>query len=200
MENIYQSVISYISVWGYWAIFWGMALGNANIPVPSELILGFAGYLVFAGKINFLLTVIIAMLGGLFGSIVSYFIGYYGGPSFIQRYGRYVLLSEKKLIVTQKWFERFGLIVTFFGRMIPFVRTFISLPAGFARVSFWKFVLYTILGSLPWTVALLYLGIVLGEKWFMLQNFGHATSLAVIGGLVSWMVFRYWQALLATRR
>ncbi|MBP2642126.1 MAG: yabI 2 [Firmicutes bacterium] len=191
MEIIYQSVISYITIWGYWAIFLGMALGNANIPVPSEIILGFAGYLVFAGELDATWAVTVAMLGGLFGSVVSYFIGYYGGPSFIHKYGRYVLLSEKKLVITQRWFERYGLAMTFYGRMVPFVRTFISLPAGFARVSFWKFVLYTILGSLPWTIGVLYLGVVLGENWSKLQDYGHIFTAILLVMLVGWLMVRY---------
>lgn len=200
METIYQNIVGYINVWGYWAIFWGIALGNANIPIPSEIILGFAGYLVLTGQINFILAATAAMAGGLLGSVVSYLAGYYGGPAFIHKYGRYVWLAEKKLVFAQKWFERYGLVVTFWGRMIPVVRTFISLPAGFARVSFWKFVIYTILGSLPWTLALLYLGMMLGENWSRLESYGHIASLAVIGALASWVVVRYMQSRHAAKK
>lgn len=184
MEQLFQIVIHLIDIWGYWAIFIGMALESANVPIPSELIFGFAGYLVFLGTLDFNLVVLAGVVGGLLGSILSYLAGSYGGPAFVIKYGKYVFLSEKHIDMAQKWFDRYGLITVLVGRLLPVVRTFISLPAGFARVNFIKFVLYTIIGSVPWTIALVYIGKVLGENWHLMHTIGHEVSLIVAGGLL----------------
>lgn len=177
--DFFAGIMTYIAVWGYPAIVVGMALESANIPIPSELIFGFAGYLVYLGHLNFTLVVVTGVLGGLLGSILSYLIGYYGGRPFVRRYGRYVFLSSRKLALTEQWFARYGLAAVFFARLLPVVRTFISLPAGFARVDFGKFVLYTVLGSIPWTALLVYAGMLLGENWHKLMAMGHTASLVV---------------------
>ena len=191
MGQLLQWVTASIEVWGYPAIFLGMALESANIPIPSELIFGFAGYLVYLGRLDFTLVVVFGVLGGLFGSIVSYLIGYYRGPAFVEKYGRYVLLSPGKLALAQRWFDRYGLAATFFGRLLPFIRTFISLPAGFARVDFRRFVLYTILGSVPWTIVIVYIGMVLGENWEEINAVGHQIGVGigvlVMVGLFLWL-------------
>lgn len=189
MEQLFQMVIHFIDIWGYSAVLIGMALESANVPIPSELIFGFAGYLVFLGTLNFKLVVIAGVVGGLLGSIVSYAAGYYGGPDFVKKYGRYVFLSEKNVDMAQKWFDRYGLVTVFVGRLLPVIRTFISLPAGFARVNFVKFVLYTILGSVPWTIALVYIGMLLGENWNLMRTVGHEASLVVAGGLVICLIY-----------
>lgn len=184
MEQFFQYVIYLIDIWGYPAILIGMALESANIPIPSELIFGFAGYLVFLGRMDFNLAVIYGVVGGLLGSIVSYLAGYYGGPPFVARYGRYIFLSEKNVAMAQKWFDRYGLITVLVARLLPVIRTFISLPAGFARVNFIRFIVYTILGSVPWTIALIYVGMLLGANWEAMRAIGHQASLIVAGGLV----------------
>lgn len=189
MEGFFQVVIDLIEIWGYPAILLGMALESANIPIPSELIFGFAGYLVFLGKLDFNLAVTAGVVGGLIGSILSYLVGYYGGPSFVMKYGRYIFLSEKNVIRAQKWFDQYGLITVLVARLLPVVRTFISLPAGFARVNFAQFILYTILGSVPWTIALIYIGMLLGENWHIMHSIGHEISLVVAGGLFILMIY-----------
>ncbi|TWH46275.1 DedA family protein [Sporomusa sp. KB1] len=180
MENLFASVTHYIEVWGYWAISVGMALESANIPIPSELIFGFAGYLVYLGKLNFWLVTTYGVLGGLIGSIVSYAIGYYGGRPFVLEYGKYFFVTRDKVGLAQRWFDRYGLMAVFIGRLLPVIRTFISLPAGFAQVDFTKFVIYTILGSIPWTIALTYLGVILGENWKLINTYGHQISIIVV--------------------
>jgi membrane protein DedA with SNARE-associated domain len=191
MEQLFQFVTSYIEIWGYPAILIGMALESANIPIPSELIFGFAGYLVFRGQLDLNLAIFYGILGGLLGSAVSYYIGYYGGPRFVYKYGKYVLLSERKIRLAQDWFDKYGLFAVFFARLLPVVRTFISLPAGFAKVNFPKFMLYTLLGSTPWTIAIIYAGMALGENWHILRDYGHEASLltvAIIFGIVIYYV------------
>jgi membrane protein DedA with SNARE-associated domain len=189
MESIFQYVIHLIDIWGYPAIFIGMALESANIPIPSELIFGFAGYLVFLGRIDFTIAVVAGVTGGLAGSIVSYLAGYYGGPPFVTRYGRYIFLSEQKVAMAQKWFDRYGLITVLLARLLPVIRTFISLPAGFARVHFIKFIVYTVLGSVPWTIALIYAGMMLGANWESIRAIGHEASLLVAGGLAMLVMY-----------
>ncbi len=189
METIFQYVIHLIGIWGYSAVFIGMALESANVPIPSELIFGFAGYLVFLGKMDFNIAVIAGVAGGLAGSIASYLIGYYGGPPFIARYGKYIFVSEAKVAMAQKWFDRYGLLAVFLARLLPVIRTFISLPAGFARVHFIKFIVYTILGSVPWTIALIYAGMMLGANWETIRSIGHEASLFVAGALVVFIMY-----------
>lgn len=177
-------MVDYIALWGYTGIIIGMALESACIPVPSELIFGFAGYLVYLGKLDFTLSIIAGVTGGLVGSVIAYLVGFYGGRPFVEKYGKYLLLSNQHIDTAQKWFDRYGLKATFFSRLLPVVRTFISLPAGFARVNLAKFILYTLLGSVPWTVALIYAGQALGENWRDLNAMGHEISLVVVAVLV----------------
>lgn len=191
MEQFFHVVIDYISLWGYTAIGIGMALESACIPIPSELIFGFAGYLVYLDRLDFTKAVIAGVVGGLIGSIAAYLIGFYGGQPFIARYGRYVFLSQRHVQTAQRWFDRYGIKATFFSRLLPVVRTFISLPAGFAQVNFSKFVIYTLLGSIPWAIGLLYVGMLLGENWQTLNVIGHNASLIVSVGLVVIGVYYY---------
>jgi membrane protein DedA with SNARE-associated domain len=190
MEALLVNLVAYIGAWGYWAVFWGMVLANANIPLPSEVVLGFAGYLVFAGRFDFVPMVAVATIGGVFGSVVSYLVGYYSGPGVVRRYGRYVLLSPGKLRLAEQWFERYGVVVAFYGRLVPLVRAFVSLPAGFARMNFGRFFLYTVAGSLLWSAGLVYLGMVFGENWRQLHNYVDEAVIAVAFLAAGWFLFR----------
>ncbi len=194
METLLTGITAYIGVWGYWAIFWSMALDNANIPISSEIVLGFAGYLVFAGRLDFSLTVAVGTAGAVLGSVASYLVGYYSGPGFVRRYGRYVLLSTAKLQLAERWFERYGTVVAFFGRMIPLVRSFVSLPAGFAKMNFGRFLLYTVVGLLLWTVGLVYLGMVLGENWLKLGNYIDTAAVGLAVAVAGWFILRRYRA------
>ena len=191
MEQFFHIVIDYIAQWGYTAIAIGMALESACVPIPSELIFGFAGYLVFLGRLDFTLTVIAGVLGGLAGSVVAYLAGYYGGMPMVVKYGRYIFLSKRHVETAQWWFDRYGLKATFFSRLLPVIRTFISLPAGFARVDFVRFVIYTLLGSVPWTIGLIYAGMLLGENWQRLMAVGHQASIVVAVALVGLAAYYY---------
>lgn len=191
MEQFFHMITDYIAQTGYAGIVIGMALESACIPVPSELIFGFAGYLVYLGRLDFTLSVVAGVAGGLIGSVIAYAIGFYGGKPFVGKYGRYVLLSQKHVDMAQKWFDRYGLKAVFFSRLLPVVRTFISLPAGFARVNFAKFIIYTLLGSIPWTVGLIYAGTMLGENWQELNAIGHQASLVVAAGLIAIAIYYY---------
>lgn len=191
MELLFQWVVDSIAMWGYVAIAVGMALENACIPIPSELIFGFAGYLVYQGQLEFAPAVLAGMIGGLLGSGIAYGFGYWGGRPIIERYGRYVFLSQRHLDLSQRWFDAYGSKAAFFSRLLPVVRTFISLPAGFAKMPFGKFVLYTFLGSLPWTVGLLYAGMILGAQWQNVNSMGHQASIVVAVGLALLALYYY---------
>ena len=180
MEHFTQIFLSFIASWGYVAVAVLMAAENACIPIPSELILGFAGYLIFAGHMSFEGALLAGMVGGLLGSLFAYEVGARGGRPFVDKYGKYFLIKQSHVNVAQEWFDRYGLKAVFFSRMLPVVRTFISLPAGFARVDSKRFFLYTIMGSLPWTAAILYAGMVLGESWTDLMEYGHEASMIFV--------------------
>ena len=186
--------LNFIDQWGYFAVALLMGLENACVPIPSELILGFAGYLIFAGRMTFSGAMWAGMIGGVLGSIFAYEVGRRGGRPFVDRYGKYFFVKSSHVDLAQKWFDKYGLKAVFFSRMLPVVRTFISLPAGFARMDRVKFLILTILGSLPWTALILWIGELLGEGWAIMMKVGHEISLAfvipcLVGAAFFW--FRY---------
>ena len=181
MEQFSVYFMEFIAAWGYVAIAVLMAAENACIPIPSELILGFAGYLIFDGQLGFAGALAAGMAGGLAGSFFAYAVGHYGGRSFVDKYGHYFFIKKSHVDVAQRWFDKYGLKAVFFSRMLPVVRTFISLPAGFAHVDAKKFFLCTIAGSLPWTALILFAGMMLGKSWQIMLAIGHEASLIFVG-------------------
>ena len=180
MEGFSDVFLSFIDSWGYMAVAILMAAENACIPIPSELILGFAGYLIFAGRMTFTMALMAGMIGGLLGSVFSYYAGHLGGRPFVDKYGKYFFIKKSHVDMAQEWFDKYGIKAVFFSRMLPVIRTFISLPAGFAHVDMKQFFIYTILGSLPWTALILYIGMVLGEGWKVMMEVGHEASIAFV--------------------
>lgn len=180
MEQISQTFLAFIDQYGYFAVAILMAMENACIPIPSELILGFAGYLIFAERMTFTGAMVAGMVGGMAGSIFAYVVGKRGGRPFVDKYGKYFLIKKSHVDLAQRWFDKYGIRAVFFSRMLPVVRTFISLPAGFASVDFPKFLAFTFAGSLPWTALILGAGMMLGENWQYLLELGHEFSLAFI--------------------
>ena len=165
LAQVSSFIVNIISTLGYPAITVLMTLESACIPIPSEIIMPFSGYLVFAEKFSFLSVVIWGTIGNLIGSIIAYFVGFYGGRPLIKKYGKYVLISDHDLNLAEKWFKKYGNISVLFSRMLPVIRTFISLPAGITKMPFGKFVFYTFSGSLPWSFVLTYAGVIMGESW-----------------------------------
>lgn len=153
---------------------------NACIPIPSELILGFAGYLIFAERMTFTGAIIAGMVGGMLGSIFAYWVGHSKGREFVDKYGKYFFIKKSHVDLAQRWFDKYGIKAVFFSRMLPVVRTFISLPAGFAHVNLKQFLFYTFIGSLPWTALILFAGMKLGESWKYLLEVGHEASIAFV--------------------
>ena len=186
--------LNFIDEWGYFAVALLMGLENACVPIPSELILGFAGYLIYAERMTFAGAMWAGMIGGVLGSIFAYEVGCRGGRPFVDRYGKYFFVKQSHVDLAQEWFDKYGLKAVFFSRMLPVVRTFISLPAGFARMDRVKFLVLTILGSLPWTALILWLGRLLGEGWAIMMKVGHEISLifvglCIIGAVVFWIKY-----------
>lgn len=191
MEQYSTLFLEFIATWGYLAIALLMALENACIPIPSELILGFAGYLVSIGQINFAEAVVAGIIGGMLGSIVTFYIGYWGGRPFINKYGKYFFMKKSHIDTAQRWFDKYGVKAVFFSRMLPVVRTFISLPAGFAGIDIKKFIIFTFAGTLPWTVLIIYIGKALGNNWQQMLAIGHEFSLAISAIIVLAILYLY---------
>lgn len=186
-EQVYQT-------FGYVGVVIAMAIESACIPLPSELILPMAGWMVSRGVFNFWATVLSGTLGCVIGSSVAYWIGVWGGRPLLERWGRYVLISNHDLDTADRWFGRYGEAAIFFSRLLPVVRTFISLPAGIAEMPFGRFIIYTALGSIPWSIALVYAGKALGDNWEavrpILQKFDYLV-IAVVVLAVAWYVYHH---------
>lgn len=181
-------VESIISSFGYSGVFIAMAIESACIPLPSEIILPFTGYMVSVGHFDFWQATVIATLGNLFGGLVAYYVGVWGGRPFLKRFGRYIMINQRELAWTERLFEKHGEMTVFLGRMLPIVRTFISLPAGIARMNLLKMVTYTVFGAFLWCTFLIFLGQKLGENWTSLKPFFHRADV-VIGGTLVLAVF-----------
>ena len=173
-----------------------MAIESACIPLPSELIMPFAGYLVYAGSMNLLWVATAGAIGCNVGSLVAYEIGCYGGRPLVEKFGRWILLSRRELNWADRFFARWGYLAVFLARLLPVIRTFIALPAGIARMPRRRFHLYTFLGSWPWCYALAWLGMKLGENWRVLGKYFHqfdtVIGIVLAAGLI-WFVWSHWQ-------
>lgn len=158
-------IIAVISSGGYLGIMALMAIESACIPLPSEVIMPFSGYLVYAGRFHLLWVATAGAIGCNLGSVIAYEIGFHGGRPLVERYGSYLLLSRRELDWADHFFARWGNAAVFIARLLPVVRTFIALPAGIARMPRLRFHVYTFVGSWPWCLMLAYIGMKLGERW-----------------------------------
>ncbi|HAF12460.1 MAG TPA: alkaline phosphatase [Blastocatellia bacterium] len=165
IEILSGLIVATISMLGYSGIVLLMAIESACIPLPSEIIMPFSGYLVSTGQMNLWAVAIAGAVGCVLGSLVAYAVGMFGGRPLIEKYGRYVLVSRKDLDMADRWFAKRGEIIVFVSRLLPAIRTFIAFPAGVARMNVKRFVIYTFAGSFPWCLGLAYVGQKLGEKW-----------------------------------
>ena len=185
MESILRTVAEWtttnIAHLGYWGIIIMMGIESACIPLPSEIIMPFGGYLVFAYPDRFSVwgMGVAGALGCVWGSTVAYFAGKYGGRPFIEKYGKYVLIRHKDLDRADEWFAKYGDAAVFFSRLLPVVRTFISFPAGMSGARFGRFIAYTFLGSLLWCLALAYAGKLLGDNWKYIGRYFHGADVLI---------------------
>lgn len=196
LAALFVFIKSLIAFGGYGGIVILMAIESACIPVPSELIMPFAGYLVFAGTMKLLWVATAGAIGCNVGSLVAYEIGCSGGRPLVERYGRWILLGRRELDWADRFFFRWGYLAVFIARLLPVVRTFIALPAGIARMPRLRFHVYTFLGSWPWCFALAWFGMKLGENWRQLGKYLHKFDavilVAIVAGIV-WFVWTHWQ-------
>jgi membrane protein DedA with SNARE-associated domain len=197
IELLSGFIIATISALGYGGVVLLMAIESACIPLPSEVIMPFSGYLVYTGRFNLWLVAVAGAVGCVVGSMVAYWVGMYGGRPFIEKYGRYVLVSRHDLDLADRWFARYGEIIIFASRLLPVVRTFIAFPAGVARMNVPRFILYTFLGSLPWCLGLAYVGQLLGAEWdknealkAWFHRFDFVIALVILAA-AAWWVWRH---------
>jgi len=192
-----------IAAMGYGGVVLLMGIESACIPLPSEIIMPFAGYLVYQGQFTLLGAGFWGAVGCVAGSIPAYYLGQYGGRPIIERYGRYLLISHHDLDLADRLFERHGAAVVFWARLLPVIRTFIAFPAGVSRMNMARFIAYTFVGSFPWCTGLAWVGMKLGERWNSdprLKAAFHRFD-AVIGLLLVFAVVGFaWHKIRAARR
>jgi membrane protein DedA with SNARE-associated domain len=193
IELLSGFIIHLIQASGYFGVFLLMTLESALIPIPSEVTMPFAGFLTTTGTFSFVTVVFIGAFGNLVGSWIGYAIGYFLEETviltLIKKYGKFILVTADEYNHSLKWFNKFGDKIAFFSRMLPAVRTFISLPCGLAEMNFWKFSAYTFLGSLIWSAILTYVGVYLGSKWNTIGSYFHKFDLVLAVLLVFAILF-----------
>jgi len=170
-EIIIQYITHLLSAGGSGWLFILMVMESMVLPVPSEAVMPFTGFLISTGQFSFLGVIFFSTLGSLFGSLISYYIGFYGGTPFVKKFGRYFLLREDDLQKTERFFQKHGQKTIFISRFIPVVRHFISLPAGASRMNLGKFILYTTLGAGLWNAFLTWAGFALKENWNRIEQY-----------------------------
>ena len=197
IELVSAFIVATISALGYGGVILLMAIESACIPLPSEVIMPFSGYLVYTGQFNLWIVTMAGAFGCVLGSLLAYWVGMRGGRPLIEKYGRYILISRHDLDLADRWFARYGEAIVFISRLLPAIRTFIAFPAGVARMNLKKFVIYTFAGSLPWCFGLAYAGQKLGEQWDknpLLKSWFHRFDFVigiVIAIAVVWWVWRH---------
>jgi len=192
LTPIVQFIMSIILDLGYGGIFLLMVLESALIPIPSEIIIPFSGFLVTTGSLGSIGVILAGSLGNLIGSIATYFLGIKLGRVFLIKYGKYLFFRPKHLVFTEELFHKHGEKIVFVGRLLPVIRTYISLPAGIGRTDFFKFAAYTLAGSLIWNTMLTYAGLQLGHNWRYIDQYSRYLDIvAVIGiiAVVTWILY-----------
>ena len=194
LEWLEHLITDYLADYGYLAVFVLMVLESACIPIPSEVTMGFGGFLVSRGDLDFFWVAMLGTIANVVGSWLAYWVGLWGGRPLLERWGKFIFLRPHELDRAEAWFERRGEMAVFVSRLLPVIRTFISLPAGVARMPFWKFTLYTFLGCLPWTFALTWAGYILGDNWETVLKYGEpiswAIAILVVAFITWWLVKR----------
>lgn len=198
MEHILTTlthwITGYISATGYFGVGFLMTLESAGIPIPSEVIMPFSGFLVFQGTLTIWGVAFIGALGNLIGSLIAYYIGLFGGRPLVEKYGKYILLSHHDLDKTDNFFQKRGNLTVFIGRILPIVRTYISFPAGIAKMKIVPFIIYTFIGALIWSYALALVGVRMGENWEAIKTVGHKFDYAIIALIIIaivWYIHRH---------
>jgi len=189
LKPVIELVISFISTAGYPGIFVLMILESALIPIPSEIIMPFSGFLVTSGKFQPIFVILAGSFGNLVGSILTYYLGIRFGREFIIKYGKYIFLKQAHLEFTERLFEKYGNRISFVGRLLPGIRTYISLPAGIGRAKIPAFILYSLAGSIIWNTMLTYAGMQLGSNWQNIDKYSIYLDIAAIAAVVFFIVW-----------
>ncbi len=180
LAGLSSYVTDFLTGLGYIGIFVLMTIESAGIPVPSELIMTFGGYLASTGSLNWIVAAVIGMLGTGLGSAIGFGIGAWGGKPIVDRYGRYIGVTPEKMVWAEKWFCKFGESAVFYTRLLPVVRTIVNVPAGLLGMNFYKFMAYSMAGALPWCLVLSYLGFSLGKNWHMVIQYSRPLTWLVV--------------------
>ncbi|SFL68243.1 membrane protein DedA, SNARE-associated domain [Paenibacillus sp. 1_12] len=197
LKELIHSALVFIESLGVWGILLGLMLE----VIPSELVLSFGGYLVSQGRVSFLGAIIFGTIGCVLQQVILYWIGRYGGRPFIEKYGKYLLLKPHFINMAEKWFNKYGAGMVFTARFIPVVRQAISIPAGMARMPMLQFLLYTMLGTIPWAVLFVYLGRTLGSNWEQINEI--ATPYLrplIISGIILILLYIIYKVLTRNRK
>lgn len=190
VEHIINLIILVLEKLGYFGTFFGMLFESACIPIPSEIILPFGGCLSYRGNLNLFWMIVSGTLGGTVGSIIAYQIGAIGGRPLVEKYAEKLFLSKEKIAKSDAVFNKYGEKIIFFSRLLPIIRTFISLPAGISRMNFPKFIIYTVLGSAIWSAFLGYLGFKMGENWQVIRSYYHYADYAMVAAVVIFILYK----------
>lgn len=188
-----ELVIRIISLLNYWGVGLLMMLESAAIPIPSEVIMPFSGFLVSEGKMSLLGVALAGSLGSVIGSWFIYEVAKYGGRPLLEKYGKYILISKSHLDSTDRFFQKYGMIATFLGRMLPVFRTYISIPAGLAKIDLRKFLALCFVGSFIWSYILAWFGVLLGSRWEVVKEYMHYVSITIVIVVVLWIVRWFWK-------
>jgi membrane protein DedA with SNARE-associated domain len=193
LESLMFFIINTIRALSYFGVFILTAAESACIPIPSEVIMPFSGFLVAQGYFNFILVVLVATLGELCGGTIAYFIGKTGGRRLVEKYGKYILISHHDLNKADSWFQKYGDKTVFFGRLLPIIRTYISFPAGVSKMKYSRFAIFTVLGTLPWVIVLTYLGIKLGNNWEIIRIYFHKFDILILILIIIGLIWYVWR-------
>jgi membrane protein DedA with SNARE-associated domain len=183
-DPIVQFAVDTIDKLGLPGVFFLMVAESACIPIPSEATMLFAGFNVSEGQWSLFTVVLVGTLANLLGSWIAYAVGYFGRVDLLEKHGAKLHVKPSHLAWADRWFERYGDATVFFTRMLPIIRTFISLPAGVAKMPFWRFTLFTVLGCLPWIFALAFVGQQVGDRWEQWKDSLHYVDYAVLAAIV----------------
>jgi membrane protein DedA with SNARE-associated domain len=192
--------LSIISTLGYVGIFFLMMLESMVIPVPSEFVMPFAGFLVASGTFNFYLVIVASTLGSISGSLIFYYVGKTSGHTLVERYGKYVLVDTQDIKKTEEWFSKRGELTIFIARLVPVVRHLISLVAGVGKMEVKKFTLYTILGATLWNAILTYLGLILGQHWDEVSQYMESLDIVVVIVIIAGIVYFVYRHLMRGKK
>ena len=195
LEQITLSIIHLIQSTGYLGIFILMTLESALIPIPSEITMPFSGFLVAKGNLSFIPVVLAGAIGNLVGSLIAYYIGYFLEENIIvkniRKYGKLILVNEHDLDRANRWFKKYGDSIVFFSRLLPAVRTFISLPAGIFEMNIWKFSSYTLVGSIIWSIFLTYIGFYFQSRWNVLEQYFRKFDFIILGIIIFFILIYF---------